>query len=233
MKKISYILTLFRAIISSLRFNFKYLPFKIAIRLPVLLYKPKLLELKGQVIIDSNKIHFGMIRLGFFTSSVYPNSGITIQNEGMLIFKGNCHIGNDSYVICGKQGCIDFGDDFRVTAGVKIVSECGIKFGEHTRFGWGGIAIDTNFHPLYDMEKNKFKKAFGRINVGNNNWFGMNCLIMPSVETPDFCIFGARAVVTRGGQYESYCVHGGSPIRVLSRNVKRIIGQDYITDYSC
>lgn len=224
----------FMVLVYSIWFNFKYLPFRQAIKLPVLVFKPKFLCLKGKVSIDCDEssIYYGMIKLGVFTSEAYPNSGITIRNEGNIIFRGKCHIGNDCYIICGKQGCIDFGDDFRVTAGVKVISECGIKFGEHTRFGWGGIAIDTNFHPLFDMEKNKFKRAFGKISIGNNNWFGMNCLIMPSVETPDYCIFGARTIVTRGSQFESYCVHGGSPIRILSRNVKRIIGQDSILDYS-
>ena len=221
-----------RMLFPSLWFNIKYLPFKQAIKLPILLYKPTFLALKGSVVIDSDDIRFGMIKLGMFTSAVYPNSGITIKNEGCLTFKGSCHIGNDTYIICGKQGKIVFGDDFRITGGTKMVSNCGMTFGKHTRFGWGGVAIDSNFHPLYDMEKKKFKKAFGPLNIGDNNWFGMNCLIMPGVTTPDYCIFGARTIVTRGGQYEPYCVHGGSPVRVLSRNVMRIIGKDTIKDYT-
>lgn len=231
-KKISHIYALLKALIPSIYFCFKYLPFKQAIKLPILIYKPHFLKLQGSVIIDSDKVYFRMIKLGFFTSAIYPNSGITIKNEGRIIFKGKCHIGNDCYVIIGKQGHIEFGDGFRVTAGCKIVSECGISFGKQTWIGWAGLVIDTNFHPLYDTEKKKFKKAFGKICIGNNNWFGTQCVIMPSVQTPDHCIFGARTVVTRGGHYESYCVHGGSPVKVLSRNVMRIIGQDSIKDYT-
>lgn len=55
---------------------------------------------------------------------------------------------------------------------------------------------------------------------------------MPGVRTSERCIFGARTIVTRGGQYELYWVHGGNPVRILSRNVMRIIGQDIIKDYS-
>lgn len=55
---------------------------------------------------------------------------------------------------------------------------------------------------------------------------------MHSVETPERCIFGMGSVVTRGGKFESYCVHGGSPLRVLSRNVMRVYGQDMIYNYS-
>lgn len=232
MTKLNIICLYLRMLLPSLWFNFKYLPFRQAVHLPILLYKPTFLKLSGFVVVESEEISFGMIRLGMFTSAVYPNSGITIRNEGCLLFKGKCHIGNDTYLISGKQGKIVFGDDFRITGGVKMVSECGIEFGKHARLGWGCVVIDTNFHPLYDMEKKKFKRAFGPINIGDNNWFGMNCLIMPGVTTPEYCIFGARTIATRGGQYEPYCVHGGSPVKVLSRNVMRIIGQDSVKDYA-
>ena len=230
--RLSYICNLMRAFLPSLYLNFKCLPFKQAIKLPILVYKPHFLELSGTITIESEKVYFGMIKLGFFTSAVFPNSGITIRNRGKLIFKGKCRIGNDCYVIIGRQGLIEYGEDFRVSAGLKIVSECGIIFGKHTRIGWGNIVIDSNFHPLYDTQKKKFKKAFGKIIIGDNNFFATQCMIMPSVQTPERCIFGARTVVTRGGQYESYCVYGGSPVRVLSRNVMRIIGQDSVKDYT-
>ena len=38
-----------RSILQSVYFNFHYLPFRQAVKLPILLYKPKLLELQGNV----------------------------------------------------------------------------------------------------------------------------------------------------------------------------------------
>ena len=38
-----------RSILPTIYFNFHYLPFSQAIRLPILLYKPKLLKMKGNV----------------------------------------------------------------------------------------------------------------------------------------------------------------------------------------
>lgn len=58
-----------RSIFSTIYFNLYYLPFKQAIKLPILLYKPHLINVnRGGVKIQSNKIHFGMIRLGIPTS---------------------------------------------------------------------------------------------------------------------------------------------------------------------
>lgn len=220
------------ALIPSILFDFRYLPFKQAIKLPVWVYKMRLLSQRGIISIESDRIYSGMIQLGFPRCATYPNNGITWRNRGKVVFKGSCKIGNDCYVIVGKQGILTFGDDFKANAGIKIVSECSITFGNHTRFGWGGIMMDTNFHPLYDIEKKKYKRAFSPIVIGDYNWFGLQCYIMHGVHTPERCIFGARSVVTRGGQFESYCVHGGSPIRVLTRNVLRDYEHDKITDYS-
>lgn len=44
-----------RSVLSSIYFNFHYLPFRQAMRLPILLYKPKLLKMKGNVKIGGVK----------------------------------------------------------------------------------------------------------------------------------------------------------------------------------
>ena len=224
-------LRLFRALIPSLIFNFKYLPFKQAVKLPILVYKPRFLALKGSVKLECDSIHRGMIRLGFPRAATYPNNGITWKNQGKVIFKGSCVIPGDCYVVVGKQGIVSFGDDFNSNAGLKLVSYCNVVFGNHARIGWGVIIMDTNFHPLYDMENKMFKKAFSPIIIGDYNWFGTQCYIMHGVKTPERCIFGARSIVTRGGQFESFCVYGGSPLHVLSRNVMRDYDHDQIIDY--
>jgi len=221
----------FRVWLPSIRFNFHYLPFKQAVKLPVLLYKPDFRKLGGNVVIESDTITCGMIRLGFNRVNVYPDNGISWLNEGTIVFKGRVSIGSDSYILIRPNGHIIMGDDFSCSAALKMVSCIGIEFEEGVHFGWECIIMDSNFHPLYDIEKKQFKKAYGKIHIGANNWFSTQCMIMHSVETPERCIFGARSIITRGGKYESYCLHGGNPLHVLSRNVMRIYGEDQITEY--
>ena len=72
-------------------FNFHYLPFSQAIHMPILLYKPKFVKLKGSIIIESEKIHTGMIKLGVNNVSIYPNNGISIELDGNIHFKGTCN----------------------------------------------------------------------------------------------------------------------------------------------
>ena len=211
-----------RSLPQSVYFNLHYLPFKQAVKLPILLYKPDLLRMKGRVRIDCDHISMGMIRLGFRTCSIYPNNGIVGENlGGTVVFKGKCIIGNDSALSLGEKTTVTFGADFKNTASLKLVSYRGIIFGSHARLGWGALVMDTNFHPLYDMKKQVYKRASGPIEIGDYNWFGTQCKIMHSVKTPERCIFGMNTVVTRNCEMKSYCVMGGSPVKVLSENVMR------------
>ena len=71
-----------KALIPSLFFNFYYLPFKQAIKLPILIYKPHIHRFKGSITIDSPYIKTGMIRLGVLGGRMYPNNGIGWTHEG-------------------------------------------------------------------------------------------------------------------------------------------------------
>ncbi len=219
-----------RAIPLSIIFNFRYLPFKQAVKLPILLYKPKFICLKGRVVIDNPNIKYGMIRLGFRNVSVFPNSGITWQNSGGIItFKGKCSIGNNSFISIGKTGNITLGDDFLGNTSLKLISYRSITFGKRTRMGWENLVMDTNFHPLKKLETGEKKKASGPIEIGDYNWFANKCIIMHSVKTPERCLFGLNSVITRGGSFESYCLHGGNPLRVLARGIYRDLEDDVET----
>ena len=175
----------------------------------------------GGVQIDAPKIYFGMIRLGFRTSDLYPNNGITWRNNGgTVIFKGECIIGNDSYIICGKKGRIEFGDNFFATGNIRIVSEIGITIGNNVLIGWGSILLDTDFHPLYDMITNEYKKSHGAISIADNNWIAAQCFILHSVHTGENDVFAARSIINRHICFESNCLYGGQPIKLLCQNVR-------------
>lgn len=207
---------------TTIYFNFHYLPFRQAVKLPIWLRKAELKKMKGKIIINSDEIKSGMITMGFREVSVYPNSGVMWENNGgTIIFNGNCMIGNASFLSFGKNTQVEFGKDFRNTAALRLVSYHGIKFGDYARLGWESVIMDTNFHPIYDMERKKFRKAGGPITIGDYNWFGTGCKIMHSVNTPERCIFGMGTIVTRNCEMKSYCIMGGSPVKILSENVMR------------
>ena len=220
------VINILRYLPQTVYFNFHYLSLRQAMKLPILLYKPKLIKCKGGIRIEG-PVKFGMVRMGFRYVSIYPNGGITWENHGgNVVFKGKARIGNDSYVSIGRKAEVVFGDNFVSNAGVKLVSYRGVKFGEGVSLGWGVWIMDTNLHPLYDLVKKEYKSASGPIEIGDYNWLASGCKVMHSVETPHRCIFGMNTIITRGCVMEPYCVMGGNPVKILTRNVMRNYDHD-------
>ena len=192
----------------SVIFNLRYLPLRQALRLPILVRKARFRRLGGKVSIEAERVTFGMIKMGWQYSGAWADNGVSWHNEGSVVFRGRANIGGDTFFLILKGGSVKLGDDFRAAAAIKVISACGISFGKQCRVGWVSIIMDTNCHPLYDMERQRFTKSHGPIVIGDNNWFGTGCLVLHSVETPRRAIFAAKTVLSRSGNkvMEPYCV---------------------------
>lgn len=218
---------LLRAIFYSLYFNLKYLPFKQAVKVPILLYKPCFKKMKGRVIVNVPKVSFGMIRMGFWDTLQYPNNGIVWENlGGTVVFKGKTQIGNASSISVGKKAYVEFGADFENNAGLKLISVRSIVFGVKVSLGWDVIVMDTGFHPIVIKETGKRTQTSSPIKIGDYNWFGSRCVILHGVETPNRCIFAFGSILTKKVDCEPYSLLAGVPPVVKKNGVYR----DYDND---
>ena len=214
-------------------FNFHYLPLKQAVKLPIFLYKPKLLICKGEIIIESDKIKRGMIRFGEYIVSLYPNSGIVWENHGgKMVFKGSCIIGNSSAISIGERGICTIGNNFRANANLKLTSHYNITFGENALIAWDLIVMDTSFHRLKDMNGNFKNKGFAPVIIGKNNWITTRCMILSGTQTPDYCSIGAGSILNK--DYSTFPPHillAGNPIEIKATGVWIDLTDHDIVDY--
>ena len=219
----------FRYILHSIYFNFHYLPFRQARHLPILLYKPKLLSLKGSVKIEG-EVKFGMIRLGISYIPFFPDSGIMFQNlGGTIVFRGKCNIGSNSKISIGEKGVCEFGSRILASTSLKLVCNHSIKIGSYTRIGWDCIIMDTDFHKLTKLSGG-YSKGFGSIDLGENNWFGTGCLIMKRAKTPNYCIVSARTILDKALDVPEYSIVGQTrDIEVKATGLWRNIDDDVIS----
>ena len=221
-----------RSLPQTLYFNFHYLPFRQAIHLPILLYKPRLVDMKGSVKIcctGGGKIRYGMIRLGFHHVPLYPNSGITYENHGGTItFHGRCTIGNNAAISVGEKATLDIGDNVLNTSSLKLVAYDKVVIGERVRFGWAVLLMDTDFHKL-TKTKGGYSKGHAPVVIGSNNWFGNGCRIMKRTSTPDYCIIQGGTTLSGPVEAPPYSVVGtDSKIIVKTTGVWRNVDDDKI-----
>ena len=218
-----------RNILWSIYINFHYLTFKKAYRLPILVYKPKFVHLGGKINIEGD-IKYGMIRLGFPCVSIYPNTGIMLENRGTINFKGKCFIGNNSAISLGKQGFLNLGANIIATTSCKIVCYDSIEIGDRTSIGWDCIFMDTDFHKLTKL-CGGYSKGYAPIKIGTDNWFGNSCRVLKRTITPNFCTVSAGTILKSAINVPEYSVIGmNNKIEVLASDVWKNINDDRI-DY--
>lgn len=217
LQKITKNMWILRSLPQSIFFNFKFLPLCQAIHLPILLYKPKFESLKGIIKINGG-IRFGMIRLGTNQVDLYPNSGITLNLRGTIVFNGRCSIGNNSVISTGGKSLVEFGHNFCATTTLKLVSYKHILFGDNVLVGWDCLFTDTDFHKLTNLD-GSFNKGYGEIRIGYNNWIANGCRILKNVETPNDIVVGAYTVLTGKISVPEKSVIGNNhEIKILKEN---------------
>lgn len=212
---------IFRSIFPTIYFNFHYLPFSQAIKLPILLYKPHLFRCKGQVKIISDNIKPGMIKLGIYGVTIYPNNGIMFQNNGGVItFRGRCCIGNNSYISVGKNGVLDFGGQFNATASLKIVAYHKITFGDDVLVGWENMFVDNDGHQITTVNKDIIiPKPYGAVHIGKGCWFAYGSYVMKNTKLPDYCIVAAKSMLNKNYDIPQYSLLAGIPATVKKSGV--------------
>ena len=219
-----------RYIIPTIYFNYHYPPFKQAMPLPVFLRKPKLLTLKGSVIIQNGggRVKPGMIRLGVFGVSIYPSRGIMFQNSGTIVFKGRCTIGNDSYISVGKSGTLILGDCYTATTSLKIACYDIIEFGKDVSCGWECTFMDTDFHRMKYLDGRESPKPYGPIRIGEGCWFGFRSVVQKNTILPKRTTVASNSLVNRAYDIPEASIIAGQPAKLVKTGIYRDMKDDTV-----
>lgn len=184
-----------RALIPSLYFNLRYLPLSQALKLPILLYKPHFINNPGTVRING-KVHFGMIKLGIYGVSIFPNNGIVIENRGQIIFNGVTTIGNNSAITLREGATLEIGNKFVASTGLKLVCYDSVTFEDNVRIGWNCQIIDTDFHTIKTTDGGgEAGKSYGPIRIGHDVWVANGCKLYKNVSIPHSSVVGADTII--------------------------------------
>ena len=210
-------------------FNFHYLPWRQAVKLPIFLYRAKILRAKGSITI-SGDISTGMIRLGEPTVSLYPSTGFIWENHGgRCSFAGKCVIGNASGISLGKHGNLIFGNNFGATAALKLIAYHHIEFMENVLVGWDAIIMDTDFHRMRNRETGTFTKGYAPVLIGRNCWIGCRCTILKGTHLPAYCTLAAGTTIGKKIDGEGYkIISNTSELKIVKENYYRELGNDAI-----
>ncbi len=209
-----------RSLMKTIYFNFKCLPFRQAIHLPVILYKPKFENLTGRFVIETADIKMGLIKMGRSKVSIYDGEGVMIENRGVITFSGRCTMGAGIKISVGKSGKLDFGERFMATAEMKIVCYEHIHFDNNVLVGWECLFMDTDLHQLNVIGEEKPPKIHVPIFIGEHCWLAARCMIMKGTSIPENCVVAANSLLNKDYMaYGAFSMFAGQPAKKVKSGV--------------
>jgi acetyltransferase-like isoleucine patch superfamily enzyme len=216
MKLVSKLYYYIRAIPKTLLFNFYYLPFSQAIKLPIIVcHKTKFESLSGKVTLI-NEPTFARIRLGFGKIQTIDSTRSrfiwNLSKSGQVSFSKNVKIGVGSKL--HVDGHLFFGSYCNFTGDVTIICKDRIHFEGHNLISWQSLFMDTDFHPIIDnstsLQVNKDKPIY----IAKQAWFGTRTTVLKGTRVNTNTIVAAGAVLT-GKEYQGSSYLGGNPAKVI------------------
>ncbi|WP_448782236.1 acyltransferase [Blautia sp.] len=183
-------------IYKTLYFNFKFLPFKQAIKLPIVVNRHVVIKKsKGKVIINQNsnkKIWIGFPCLN--DTSIKTDETI-IFIDGIMEFKGEAFIANGMRIDVKSSGKLILGDGFNTTGKAEIVCAKKIEFGSKCTISWDTLFMDTDSHSILRNAEQINKN--NAISIGNHCWIGCRTMILKGVAVADDSIIASGTILTK------------------------------------
>lgn len=210
-------------------FNFRCFPLRQAIHFPVFIYGyPKLFNLSGQMKIY-NSIHTGMIKLNQTRILAPSNTNLQseINNQGVIIFKGNGFIGTGNKIVVAPNKVLEFGEDIVISNFCNIACYSGIKIGNHTRVAHRSQILDTNYHYIANYAKKIIPPKEHPIRIGNGCWICNTTTITGGTIIPDYTIVSSNSLANKDySNIPNDSIIGGIPAKLIASGFRRVENVD-------
>ncbi len=209
--------------IKTLYFNFKKLPFKIAIKLPIYFYgSVKFTSLKGAVKIEA-PLKRGMVGFGQPYEMNKSSKGVSeLYLSGVMVFKGHVQFGKGYFVYIGGNAYSEFGNMSSIGTNGKLICVDKVFMGDYARVGSESQIIDTNFHQMINTLSGEKYAISNPIYIGDFNYVGSRVSIMSKTKTPNYCTIASNSVCnTDYIPLGTNILIGGIPSKLLKINISR------------
>jgi acetyltransferase-like isoleucine patch superfamily enzyme len=211
------------SILKTIWVNFRYLPFRQAIYLPILLHSHSNVKiLRGGETIWKCPIKFGILRIGSRSANIvdYISVHTTVQITGKLIINGNVWIGAGCRIFSHKSSILTIGNNVKITGNSFIDCHKKIYLGNDCMISWNCQFIDSDYHKIID-NSSKQLNLNRNIIIENNVWIACNCIILKGTHIASGSIIAAGSVVSKNLNKEK-CIYGGvgKDFRILKEDIK-------------
>lgn len=205
-----------RGIIRSVYYNFRFFPFRTAIRFPLFIcgrahvVNPR----RNAIEINAPRIYRGMVRFATAMGDHCYRGEYFLRIDGKLIINGSgFHVfGVFGTIEIRSGGVLEIGDNFSIGEYHKIVVSSHSKIGNNNMHAFNNTYIDSDTHPIFNENGQRINPAKGFF-TGNNVWVSSRCTLLKGAEIADGDVIGAGSIVNKKLTVENAIYVGNKCIR--------------------
>ena len=205
------------SIIRSYIFCFRYMPRKMAICCPILIYWNTKCYISPKARIRINvlggvKKHD--IKIGMWGGSYGLRQGKTrfcVFDDSTVIFNGKACISKGSNVVVRQGATLSFGQDFFCNANCNILANKEISFGDSTLMGWNITVLDNDGHPIY--WKGEVQETSLPVRIGEHCWIGSHATILKGVNIATGTIIPYGCTIHKSNDIPE-CIFNNKPLKI-------------------
>lgn len=202
-------------------FNFRYLPFKQAIKFPFFVFYNVKTDIKGKIHLDAHCLdNCFSIRIGGSGSEHIISNKYTYFKVGKMAqisFEGSAWIAEGSSIRVDRNGQLVMGDKFSCNKNCNISCSHRIVFGKDNLLGWNIFVRDTDGHRIY--QENVPKESSKDVIFGEHVWICSFADILKGAYIPNGCVVAWKACVLSPINEENVLI-AGFPAKVIKRNIR-------------
>jgi acetyltransferase-like isoleucine patch superfamily enzyme len=161
------------------------------------------------------RINRHMARAGAFIR--YPVEGEVLEalDDGRLTIGANTLLEPGCWITMAPDARISIGSGCFLNKHTMLAAQERIEIGDHVMFANHCFVGDAD-HRYDDPDTPVPLQGFiprGHVRIGDNVWFGVNCVVTGGVEIGERAVIGANSVVTR--DIPPRTIAAGAPAKVL------------------
>lgn len=217
--KLREILSLIISLPITVYVNFRCLPFKTAVKLPIFVgYRTRIDKLSRNISFGTKPTTF-MVRIGWGGTAgreTGKKNYLLLNKDASLKFNGRCTMSSGVSLVL-DLGCLEIGDNFFCNKNCTISCNDRITIGDNALLGWNVELLDSDNHKVIRCGKPQTSDR-GEIKIGSRVWLGAFSHILKNSSIPDGSIVAYGSLVAKQFEGEKLLI-GGCPAKVIEEQV--------------
>lgn len=210
----------------SIYFNLRYLPFKQALKLPILIGNNVKVHVGGRhCFVIEGEVRPKMIQLGVSNGSFNMAAGhqsyLNISKNARFVYMGGVNIARGFKIMVSGNGVLKMGNNVHLNAFSMLSSNSLVELQEGVRSGWECTIIDWDGHNIVSVDSGLVINQPKPIVLKRHSWLGSKSSILKGVTLAEFSIVPYGSIITKSNDVP-VAVFGGQPNRVLKQGIARI-----------